>query len=57
MKKKPIVKVKIRDSEEMQTLRDTLKAISGVINMRYRVRERKNSLGKYASVEINRAKA
>jgi hypothetical protein len=41
----------------MQTLRDTLKAISGVINMRYRVRERKNSLGKYASVEINRAKA
>ena len=56
MKSKPITRIKVKGSEEMQTLRETVKALSGAMNFRYRIRERKNKLGTYASVELNRAK-
>ena len=49
-------RIKIQDSEEMQTLRNALKTISSPMSFRYRVRERKNKSGAYASVSISRAK-
>jgi len=56
MKRTPATRIRVKGSEEMQTLRETVKAISGVMNFRYRIRERKNKLGTYASVQLNRAK-
>lgn len=57
MKKTPIAKVKINNTSDLTTLRNTMKAVSDMIGIRYRVRTRKNSRGKYASVQINQTES
>ena len=47
------IHIPVQNSDQIRTVRETLGAISEMEKFSYRVRERKNKSGIYASVTIN----
>lgn len=57
MKPQKNIRIKVRDSGELKILRNTIDAMSDTMNFNYRIRERQNKNGRYASVTINNTKS